>query len=143
MDVWCHHKKDLNKLFLLILNKLRPLARRINSIEKTIDLVEELINLESLNSLELISKSNKNSSSSESPPTSPKTPHKVNPTNTMDDLNPPPPPPNVTDPMMNPRGLLIVVPHNLSEIVISTNLSKFLGSWHKDSIPHVEKFEDL
>ena len=47
------------------------------------------------------------------------------------------------DPMMRPRGLPIVVPPNLREIPIPTNLPKFSGSRHEDPTTHVERFEEM
>ena len=57
----------------------------------------------------------------------------------MDDLNPPDP----IDLMMRPWGLPIMVPPNLREIPIPTNLPKFSGSRHEDPTAHVERFEEV
>ena len=53
-------------------------------------------------------------------------------------------PPGPIDPMMRPRGLLIMVPHNLREIPIPSNLPKFFGSRHEDQdTAHMERFEEI
>ena len=78
-----------------------------------------------------------NSTDSESPPTTPGTLDHDRFSDEMDN------PPGPIDPMMRPRGLPIVVPPNLREILILTNLSKFSGSWHEDPTAHVERFEEM
>ena len=119
--------------------KLRPLPRRISSVEKTIDLIEDLINFESEEDNESTS-SDQDSFSSKSPPSSPKT---LNSDDLRDNMDPPLPPIDEIDPMMRPRGLPIVVPLNLREIPIPTHLPKFSGSPYEDPMAHLERFEEL
>ena len=119
--------------------KLRPLSRRISSVEKTIDLVENLIHFESKEDNKSTS-SDQDTFSSKSPPFSPKI---LNTNDQGDNMDPPPPPIDGIDPMMRPQGLPIVVPPNLREIPIPTHLPKFSGSPHKDPTAHVERFEEL
>ena len=119
--------------------KLRPLRGRISSVEKTIDFVEDLINFESEEDNKSFI-SDQDSFSSKSPPSNPRT---------LDtdyrgiNMDPPAPPIDEIDPMMRPRGLPIVVPPNLREILIPTHLPKFSGSPHEDPTAHVERFEEL
>ena len=153
---------------VLSTRKLRPLASRVKNVEKTIELVEELVKLESekcktkastsdnisseeiseeINSSSKVSPSSKkiesisdtNSTDSDSLPTTPGTLDHDRLSDEMDDLNPPDP----IDLMMRPRGLPIVVPRNLREIPIPTNLPKFSGSRHEDPTAHVERFEEV
>ena len=119
--------------------KLRPLSRRISSVEKTIDLVEDLIHFES----EEDNKSTNSDQDSFSSKSLPFSPRILNTNNQGDNMDPPPPPIDGIDPMMRPRGLPIVVPPNLREIPIPTHLPKFSGSPHEDPTVHVERFEEL
>ena len=119
--------------------KLRPLPRRISSVEQTIDFVEDLINLESEEDYKSTS-SDQDSFSRKSPPSSSRTLGTDDQGNNMD---PPPPPIDGIDPMIRPRGLPIMVPPNLREIPIPTHLPKFFGSPHEDPTAHMERFEEL
>ena len=101
--------------------KLRPLPKRISSVEQTIDFVEDLINLESEEDNKNTS-SDQDSSSSKSPPSSLRTLGTDDQGNNMD---PPPPPIDGIDPMMRPQGLPIVILPNLREIPIPIHLPKF------------------
>ena len=164
-------RRGFKRAISLSTRKLRPLPSRIKNVEKTIVLVGELVKLElekyktkastsdNLSSEEIRSNSEKiNSSSkvspssekiesisdkdnirSESPPTTPSTSDLDNCSDEMDNLNPL----GETDPMMQPRGLPIMVPPNLREIPIPTNLPQFFGSHHEDPTAHVERFEEL
>ena len=122
---------------------MTPLARKIRSIDKTIEFVEDLINLQSKSGKQNTSSSDKESFGNESQPTSPRTLDHDDPTNNIDDLNPPSPPPDAIDPMMCPRGLPIVVSHYLQEIQMPTNLPKVFGSPHEDPMAHMERFEEM
>ena len=148
---------------VLSIRRLRLLASRAKNVEKTIELVEELVKLESekrvstsesIGSQEISEEVNSSgkasshsgkiesfsdldSTDSESLPTTPGT---VDHDRFADEMDNPLGP---IDPMMRPRGLPIVVPPNLKEIPIPTNLPKFSGSRHKDPTAHVERFEEM
>jgi hypothetical protein len=92
---------------------LRPLAGRPLSVDRVVELVDQLVTLEEI-SIET----------------------------TMAEQRPNPPPPPPIDPMMLPRGLPIVVPQ-VPQIAIPANLPKFLGSRNEDPAAHVERFEEL
>ncbi len=47
------------------------------------------------------------------------------------------------DPMMLPKGLLIIVPNGLKGVTIPTNLLKFTGSPNEDPATHVERFVEV
>ena len=115
------------------------MPRRISSVEKTIDFVEDLINFES--------KEDNKSSSSDQDSFSSKSPlfilRTLNTNDLGDNMDPPPPPVDEIDPMMRPWGLPIVVPPNLRKIPIPTHLPKFSRSPHEDLTAHVERFEEL
>ena len=163
-------RRGFKQVLPLSIRKLRPLASRVKNVEETIELVEELVKLESekrktkastsdsisseesseeiseeTNSSSKVSPSSEkiestsdtNSTDSNSLPTTPGT---VDHDRFADEMDNPPGP---IDPMMRPRGLPIVVPPNLREIPIPTNLPKFSGSWHKDPTAHVERFEEM
>jgi len=51
--------------------------------------------------------------------------------------------PSAIDVMMLPRGLPIVVPQGLREVLIPYNLPKFFGSRDDDLATHVERFEEI
>ena len=135
-------------------------------MKKTIEFVEELVKLESKRSKtkastsesignqeisegvnssgkaspdsgKIESFSDLNSIDSESLPTTPGTLDHDKFSDEMDN------PPGPIDPMMRPRGLPIVVPPNLREIPIPTNIPKFSGSRHEDPTAHVERFEEM
>ena len=120
------------------------MPRRISSVEKTIDLVEDLIHFESKEDNKSTS-SDQDSLSSKSPPSSP------GPLGIDDrgiNMDPPALPIDEIDPMMPPNlkeisPNLKEIPPNLREIPISTHLPKFYGSPHKDPTAHVERFEEL
>jgi hypothetical protein len=92
---------------------LRPLAGRPLSVDRVVELVDQLVTLEEI-SIET----------------------------TMAEPRPNPPPPPPIDPMMLPRGLSIVVPQ-VPQIAIPANLPKFSGSRNEDPAAHVERFEEL
>ena len=158
------HRKGFRQV--LSTRKLRPLASRAKNVEKTIELVEELVKLvskkrktkastsESVGSQDISEEVNSsgkaspssgkiesfsdlNSIDSESLRTTPGTLDHDRFSDEMDN------PPGPIDPMMRPRGLPIVVPPNLREIPIPTNLPKFSGSRHEDPTAHVERFEEM
>ena len=151
---------------VLSTRRLRPLASRAKNVEKTIELVEELVKLESEKSRTKASTSESignqeiseevNSSGKVSPDSEkiesfsdldstdseslPTTPGTLDHDRFADEMDNPPGP---IDPMMRPRRLSIVVPPNLREIPIPTNLPKFSGSRHEDPTAHVERFEEM
>jgi hypothetical protein len=92
---------------------LRPLAGRPLSVDRVVELVDQLVTLEEI-SIET----------------------------TMAEQRPNPPPPPPIDPMMLPRGLPIVVPQ-VSQIAILANLPKFSGSRNEDPAAPVERFDEL
>ena len=61
----------------------------------------------------------------------------------MDDLNLLPLPVDTIDQMICSRGLPIVVPPNLQEIQIPTNLLKSSRLQHRHPTTHVERFEEV
>jgi hypothetical protein len=92
---------------------LRPLAGRPLSVDRVVELVDQLVTLEEI-SIET----------------------------TMAEQRPNPPPPPPIDPMMLPRGLSIVVPQ-VPQIAILANLPKFSGSRNEDPAAPVERFDEL
>jgi hypothetical protein len=98
---------------------LRPLVGRPLTIGRVVELVDQLVILEEI-SIE--------PNMAEERPNFPRRP------------NPPPPPP--IDPMLLPRGLLIVV-SQIPQIAIPANLPRFFGSRNEDPVAHVERFEEL
>jgi hypothetical protein len=54
--------------------------------------------------------------------------------------NPSPHPNPITDPMMLPRGLRIIIPQGLMPVTMPVNLPKFSGTRNEDLAAHVERF---